>query len=299
MRRRRDPSLAALAQDDAWKLAVLLLLLLLVLACRAEAPAPPKPSAYDANGFHRLPAPGALDWLGSHSEKGQNYKQFLHSYRVRPDARRKVLYLQPIGEVDPQLLEKLRQFMHAFFVLEVRVLDGMTIDKRVTSRMAGAETQYLGTDFFPILEKRLPRDGFAILGVMNGDMYPRPSWGFAFGIASLTERVGVYSLARYRRGDVSDEVALRRSCKVLAHETMHMFGMSHCIWYGCVLNGSNSLPELDRTPLQACPVELRKLRAAIHFDPIERYRRLRDFCDDAGLEEDARWLDTEIARLAG
>lgn len=56
---------------------------------------------------------------------------------------------------------------------------------------------------------------------------------------------------------------------------------------------------LDRRPLHACPVELRKMRAAIHFDPLERYRRLRDFCDDAGLEEEARWLRTRIARLEG
>jgi archaemetzincin len=29
------------------------------------------------------------------------------------------------------------------------------------------------------------------------DLYPEPSWNFVFGQASLNERVGVYSFARY------------------------------------------------------------------------------------------------------
>lgn len=276
-----------------------LLVLLVLIACRAETPAPAKPSAYDSDGFAPLGAPGPLDWLGSHSEKGQNYEQFLHSYRNRPDARRKVLYLQPIGDVDAARLEKLRRFMHAYFVLEARVLPSVAIDPKVTSRLAGDERQYLAGDFLPILRQRLPNDAFCILGITTVDLYPQPSWGFVFGIGSFTERVGVYSLNRFGRGGVSETEVLRRSCKVLAHETLHMFGMAHCIWYGCVLNGSNSLPELDGRPLHACPVELRKMRAAIHFDHVARYRAIRDFCDDAGLEEEARWLDVRIARLTG
>ena len=84
------------------------------------------------------------------------------------------------------------------------------------------------------------------------DLYPEPSWNFVFGQASLGERVGVYSFARYdpafygeKRGEDYEKVLLWRSCKVLVHETAHMFGLRHCIYFKCVLNGSNHLKESD------------------------------------------------------
>ena len=60
--------------------------------------------------------------------------------------------------------------------------------------------------------------------------------------------MGIYSFARYdpdffdeaRPKDYADLI-LRRSCKVLAHEIRHMFGLQHCIYYDCLLNGSNNL----------------------------------------------------------
>ena len=36
-------------------------------------------------------------------------------------------------------------------------------------------------------------------------------------------------------------LTLRRSCKVLAHEACHMFGIEHCVWFRCLMNGSNHL----------------------------------------------------------
>ncbi len=37
---------------------------------------------------------------------------------------------------------------------------------------------------------------------------------------------------------------LRRSCKVLAHVTCHMFGIEHCVWFRCLMNGRTTLPNL-------------------------------------------------------
>ena len=63
--------------------------------------------------------------------------------------------------------------------------------------------------------------------------------------------MGVFSFARYDprtdgvsefSGDLDDarRTVLRRSCKVLAHEVGHLFGMSHCIYFACVMNLANS-----------------------------------------------------------
>ena len=36
---------------------------------------------------------------------------------------------------------------------------------------------------------------------------------------------------------------LQRSCRLLVHETMHLLGFSHCIYYSCCMNGSGHLKE--------------------------------------------------------
>ena len=114
----------------------------------------------------------------------------------------------------------------------------------------------------------------------------------------------VFSLARYTasfegRKDTPDneKLLLKRSCKVLAHESGHMFGMSHCIYYHCLMNGSNHLEESDARPLHFCPVCLRKLHHGIGFAPAERYRGLRGFYSRAQLGREADWLDRRIREL--
>jgi archaemetzincin len=58
---------------------------------------------------------------------------------------------------------------------------------------------------------------------------------------------------------------------VLEHETGHMVGLAHCIYFNCLMNGSNHLAESDRRPLHLCPVCLRKLQWSIGFDVVARY----------------------------
>src|SRR5204862_2614996 len=131
-------------------------------------------------------------------------------------------------------------------------------------------------------------------------------WNFVFGQASVRERVGVYSFARYdpafygeARPPGYETLLLRRSCKVLAHETSHMFGLAHCTFFNCLMNGSNHLAESDRRPLHLCPVCLRKLQWSIEFDVLERYRSLERVARTDGFIEEADWLNQRIKILRG
>jgi archaemetzincin len=137
------------------------------------------------------------------------------------------------------------------------------------------------------------------------DLYPDPSWNFVFGQASTRDRVGVYSFARYDprfygQAPSADSrmLMLRRSLKVLAHETCHMFGIEHCVWFRCLMNGSNHLAESDARSLHLCPVDLRKLQWSIGFEVVERYRRLRDFHRQTGFEDEGQWLDKRLRFIA-
>jgi archaemetzincin len=167
------------------------------------------------------------------------------------------------------------------------------------------QMQLLTGDILSALQARLPEDAFALLGITMTDLYPDPSWNFVFGQASPQAHVGVYSFARYDPsfyGQVSAansrKLMLRRSYKVLAHETCHMFGIEHCVWFRCLMNGSNHLAESDARPLHLCPVDLRKLQWSIRFDVVERYRRLLDFHRQEDFEDETRWLDRRLQFIA-
>jgi archaemetzincin len=260
--------------------------------------------------FNPVPAPGPNDWLANHSESGQTYEEFVRSEPHRPDARRRIIYLQPLGEFRPgesPPLDDLRAFAAAFFAVEVDVLPSVAVTAgEVTTRRNPytRQLQLLTTDILALLRRRLPADAYALLGITMEDLYPDEAWNFVFGQASSRHRVGVFSFARYDP-DFSGErspgdrlaLLLRRSLKVLAHEATHMFGVAHCIFFHCLMNGSNHLAESDARPLHLCPVDLRKLRDSIGFDVVARYRSLRDVYERLGLADDARWLRARLARI--
>ncbi len=81
------------------------------------------------------------------------------------------------------------------------------------------------------------------------------------------------------------------------HETAHAFSLDHCTEYECVMNGSNSLEELNGQFGELCPVCLRKLAWNIGFDPELRYAKLRELYRREGAEDLARWLERRIAQL--
>ena len=114
-----------------------------------------------------------------------------------------------------------------------------------------------------------------------------------------------YSFARYDPGIYgqapsadSRMLMLRRSLNVLARETCHMFGIEHCVWFRCLMNGSNHLAESDARPLYLFPEDLRKLQWSIGFDVVARYRRIRDFHRQTGFEDEAQWLDKRLRSIA-
>ena len=61
------------------------------------------------------------------------------------------------------------------------------------------------------------------------------------------------------------------------HELAHQFGLKHCIYLQCGMNGSNSLTEAQLRPTELCPVCLRKLMISIGFSARSRYASLLEF----------------------
>jgi archaemetzincin len=262
-----------------------------------------------------LLAPQPGEWRYQTDEPGQTFEQFVSAHWNRPDSLRHTIYLQPLGDCGggPDT-GTLGNFARAFFMLPVVALPGRSVDSvNVVSRIdtSTGRRQLLTSDILYFLERQVPADAYCLAAITMEDLYPRPSWHFVFGEASLTNHVAVFSFARYSPtfagGNDSlspadaRSLVLRRSCKVLAHEVGHLFGLYHCVCYRCVMNGSNSLAESDRKPLELCPVCLRKLCYSVGFDPMARYEELRTFYRQAGLDAEEReaGLRAEALRTAG
>ena len=262
--------------------------------------------ALESKSYRPMPAPRAGDWLTAHPESGQTYDDFVASRPHVPSDPRRVLTLLPFGDFQSAVTpETLRDYAAAFFALTARTLPVVSVDEVHATTRINPQTQrrQIRTgDVLAYLRARLPADAFSSCAFTLEDLYPDPSWNFVFGQASLHDRVGVFSFARYDptffgepRTTTSDVKLVRRALNVMAHETGHMFGLSHCVYFACLMNGSNHLEETDRRPMHPCPVCLKKLWWSIRFDVAARFRALEAFYARVRFDDEAAWAHARLA----
>jgi len=142
--------------------------------------------------------------------------------------------------------------------------------------------QYNAMQIITAAKQYFKKNAFATLSIMADDLYPYDTWNFCYGWAEYKGGSGVFSLARYdpKFSDPDydnadrDDLILIRACRILTHEMTHMFGIFHCIFYKCAMNGINTEEEANRSPLDLCPVCLRKLQLNIGFNVLERYTKM-------------------------
>ena len=263
--------------------------------------APELRRAFDYAAFEPMPEPSPDDWLARHPEKPQSFQDYVRAHKNVPTAQRRVIYLLPVGSFPASAppLAELTRIVHAFFRLEVKTLPAVKVgDVTATSRIneRTKKRQLLAPEVLRWLEPRLPDDAFGLVAVTMEDLFPQPSWNFVFGMASLQKRVAVQSFARHDPAFFGEPrpagwrtLARRRATWTLLHEISHMFGLTHCTYWRCVVAGSNHQEEADRSPLRACPVCLRKLHAAIRFDPAAREDALAAVFGELGIDDEASW----------
>ncbi len=285
-----------------------------LLACALGAPLAGRraadPFAFDEELFERKRKAEPGDWLAEHAEAYQSYQSYVASDPVRPTNARSSIVLQPLGPFSAkghELLAAVREHAAIFFSIEVSTAPAIPLPnagRRVRTTGGHRFEQHHTDTILKALAARLPNRAVAYLGVTEADLYPEPSWNFVFGEATLTERVGTYSFARFLppfaagRTPADFVKAVRRSVQLLSHETGHVFSLPHCVRFECVMNGSNSLAESDRAPVELCPDCLQKLAYALKFDPIQRYRRLAGFFTAHHLDLEAEWITRRLARLS-
>lgn len=167
---------------------------------------------------------------------------------------------------------------------------------------------------FDLLFSKKPKDAFAVVSYTMEDICDSAKgFQFLFGQAQLDKGVGIFSFARYADGAPSVARFLRRCAMVLCHEALHLFGVKHCVYGKCLMNGSNHLEESETRPFATCPCCTRKLgltleqaglrpeqlKGPLPFEPVARDASLLEFFERHQLLEDAAFARRCIASARG
>ncbi len=254
--------------------------------------------------------PGPYDWMAQHKEPGQTFDQYVSGNVVKPDDKHKYIYITLLGDFDDiskDIVNKTAKYLEVYYSLPVKFTEPVPLSvipekaKRVHPKWE--VNQILSTYVIDeVLVPLKPEDAFCLIAFTSSDLWPGGGWNFVFGQASMTDRVGIWSI--FRNGDPKKskdeyQLCLARTMKTGAHEIGHMFSLDHCIFFECAMNGSNHRKESDDRPVWLCPVCLRKLIWNLEIDPIKRYKDLADINREYGFIDDAFFFEKSLNLLEG
>ncbi|RZJ69184.1 archaemetzincin [Flavobacterium sp.] len=221
------------------------------------------------------------DWRQQHHEKKQTFEDYISGSTFVPGGNQNVIYLQPIGKFDAvqnKAIGLTREYLAIFFQRKTVVLAAISdSDIASDSRRQNLGHEQLKTTYIldEILAPEISDDAMAIMAISEKDLYPSDEWNYVFGQASYEKRIGVSSI--YRLQDGNFELFARRLINVSSHEIGHMLSLRHCLFAKCAMNGSNNLPETDRSPNRICSDCQKKLTWNLRYDNFKRASELYGF----------------------
>eukprot|EP00826_Nyctotherus_ovalis_P035599 TRINITY_DN3069_c0_g8_i1.p1 TRINITY_DN3069_c0_g8~~TRINITY_DN3069_c0_g8_i1.p1 ORF type:complete len:272 (+),score=36.04 TRINITY_DN3069_c0_g8_i1:73-888(+) len=248
------------------------------------------------------------DWLAVHPREGQTFGEYKTSGYNEVTAEKKTIYVNPLQEMDKGFIEACQKLCAAFYYpLNVKVfkkfdLKSLPVATRINDFTG--KIQYNGAHILKGMVKYLPGDAYAMICVLLDDIYNLDSWNFVFGIANLKACTDVFSFARYD----PTFFELTPPLKVMVHKLGHMFGLMHCIYYACIMNGANHLEESDRNPLRTLGAHSRGVSrlpaktAARHWIcSFREVQKLAKVCEELGgmfkSEGLLAWLQERVASI--
>ena len=183
---------------------------------------------------------------------------------------------------DAAALRAIRSYLQCFFPgLSAKVMPTPAALRAGRAHPEHGHAQLLCADVYDCLstvrrtQREVARTAVALIGVSGTDLYPSDDFAEVSGEADPMNGVAVISWFGHRQwcpdhplaaGDGSPPppaLVLKRIAATTSHEVCHLFGLHHCVYRHCLMNGSNNQVESDARPALLCPVCLRKLHLAL------------------------------------
>jgi archaemetzincin len=207
------------------------------------------------------------EWLFEHKETYQSFEEYVKSKPTQADSLHNKIYVAVIGDLSPrqkEIVVKTASYLQTFYNLKtqfIKLSDTTNIYRQSRSNPSTKNLQLSASYLMGVLKKQFPKDAATVIGFTAIDLYPGDNWNYVFGLASLRNRVGVWSMNRFGNPENKEEYqdCLMSTIKTAVHETGHMFTLQHCVKYDCCMNGGNNLAELKRQPVYFCPDCLDKI----------------------------------------
>ena len=192
----------------------------------------------------------------------------LRSSGAQGEAKRQVIYVQPLGKALPSADAALVQrALRAFYGLRVVLLPRVALPRAAYYPPRG---RYRAERLLDFLAPRLPADGARILGLTGADISTTKDtyqdWGI-LGLATLDGRACVISSYRTRRRAKGAAHARERLAKVAVHEIGHTLGLDHCPTRGCLLEDARGKVTTCDGEYDLCPRCRQALKHAGHSVP--------------------------------
>jgi len=162
------------------------------------------------------------------------------------------IYIQPIGEVEKELLGFLSTKLKKVYGCTCRVAPPLRIPESSHNLRRG---QYNAEVLVAEIAEKIPADAEKLLCVVDVDLFVL-GLNFVFGLAA--GNTAVISLVRLRPeyyGERKNEYLSReRALKEAVHELGHTFGLHHCPDIRCIMHFSNRLEDTDIKGPDFCDV---------------------------------------------
>ncbi|TCD10749.1 matrixin family metalloprotease [Pedobacter frigidisoli] len=251
-----------------------------------------------------LQMPKRGEWRYNHNETPQTLEDFVNAKPLTPNQQQKIIYLKPIGNFSPLQLKQIeytRSYMALFFQLKTVILDkvGNVVIPKNARRIGPENHEQLFAPYVrdSVVMLNKPAGGIVIMGITEMDLYPDKKWNFVFGLASYQKGVAVSSTFRLQHGPLSERnyrLSSTRLLKVSAHEIGHMFGLSHCLYAQCLMNGTNSMKETDKSILRLCSHCQRKLNSTLKYNNENRLAQLIAFSRENKMITELSMLNADL-----
>jgi archaemetzincin len=259
--------------------------------------------------YQFLPKALEDEWLSCNREKGQTFQNYISLLKkskglLSLNARKSTIdfHTFKIDEnvLSDDILNGLREFIEIYFDLEVKLAQKPPPSADGDYKIRVIRNDTIKTErALSVFKGFKNKSNACIAAITTHDLAYQDH--FVFGISDNELQVCVVSVHRYvqhliENNAFNDANLLKKAASVICHEIAHAFGLEHCIYYRCIMNGSNTLDEDDKLPLYLCPICLKKLHLLLNFSIEERYDKLKEFCLKNNFKSEYDWYKNRLDR---